>query len=604
MTARSTVAVLLAVVLGLLAAAPATAAGPDEAVRQLRFARAELAAGSWDRALQSADSALTLDPALAEARVLKALAYEGLGELAIAQALLLAHREALGGSLADGSEAAAALARIDERLARGDAGGGETALALLDPAVIRHRVETALGEGRCAGAESAAAELVRADPELADGWRLRGDAFRCSNRNRPALLAYRRYQQQGGDDEAVDRLIEDLRLALAGVRVTVELVEGSSVPRLRLSTDSEELSPSAQADGTFLFEDLPTGVAMSLEVAGRGLEPETHAVPALSSGTEHAVEVAPTFVGLGRVSVSEFDPAALSVRLVTRDQGVDASPGQVVTVTAGRVSAEVRTDQGVAAVPLRVEPQAEIAFDPVPYRPAALTLVGLPAGADVVVVVEGAEGRQLTRTERLPRAVGDIDPETGVRVAPPLALDSLVGGGGGLYVSHPVLGEGQQELTLGEATANAATFEWRGSEGMTDGVSRVQAAYDLWQEQRLAATLQARQRTAALGVTTGVLAAAGAGLLVAGVVQSRLADDLQAQADAMQQIGDGDKVGEVRARFDEARARERALVSVGWVGTGAAGAGLVLTIGSAAQVRRAADSVGPWEPWEAAGAED
>ena len=131
MTARSTVAVLLAVALGLLAAAPATAAGPDEAVRQLRFARAELAAGSWDRALQSADSALTLDPALAEARVLKALAYEGLGELAIAQALLLAHREALGGSLADGSEAAAALARIDERLARGDAGGGETALALL-----------------------------------------------------------------------------------------------------------------------------------------------------------------------------------------------------------------------------------------------------------------------------------------------------------------------------------------------------------------------------------------------------------------------------------------------------------------------------------------
>jgi hypothetical protein len=76
---------LLALALALGAAgvpgrAQAQGALEQEAQRQLDFAWKELQNQSWDRAIESADSALRLNPALYTAMVVKALAYEGKGD--------------------------------------------------------------------------------------------------------------------------------------------------------------------------------------------------------------------------------------------------------------------------------------------------------------------------------------------------------------------------------------------------------------------------------------------------------------------------------------------------------------------------------------------
>ncbi len=110
------------------AAASAQSRGEDEARRQLEFAQAEIDEGNFEKALASADSALRLYPSLYEAYVYKALAYEGLGKLKMAESFLLTYRELQG---AEDPVAEEALARIQEKLGRGadqppsSGGGGE-----------------------------------------------------------------------------------------------------------------------------------------------------------------------------------------------------------------------------------------------------------------------------------------------------------------------------------------------------------------------------------------------------------------------------------------------------------------------------------------------
>ncbi len=583
-----------AALLGLLVAGPVLAgAGHDEALRQGAFAREELGRGAYDRALKSAESALTLDPGFAEALLLKALAYEGLGEFAPAWSLLQAHQAATG-HWPPGSEPHQALIRVEAAMAAG-ASSSEDPLALLDPGPIQARVEEALVAGRCIDAVASAEELVRARPAEAMSWRLRGDAARCGNHGREALFAYRRYGELGGDDAGVLRLIDDLSDGLARVRVSLELAEGSSLPRLKLLTGAEELSPSSEADGSFLFADLPVRVDLTLAVAGRGLESSRREIPPLGPGQELALTVEPVFVGLGEVQVADYDPQVCTARLRTAGAEVEATPGALVTVTAGPVTCLVATPEGVTEVALEVQPDGREAIDPSDYLPAALTVVGLPAGSEVRVFVLGAEDRDFDRVERVPPHLGEIDGVTGVRVAPPLRIESLVGGRSGLWVRHPVLGKGNHEALLTAGTPNATTFEWRGAHEMQEGIAAVQGRYEAWQQARDALEARARTRTAGLGVVSGVLAAAGAGLLVAGAAQQGRLDALRDQADAM--VRRGDDPSPVRVDFDEAGARRTGLLAAGGAGLGLAGAGVVLTFGSLAQGRRALERE-PWEPWE------
>lgn len=92
------VLVLVALIIPTLASADGV---EKEARRQLSLARADLAAGNFDRATHSAKSALRLDPTLFDALLIQGLAHEGRGELDEGRVLALAYLGAVGWEDAD-----------------------------------------------------------------------------------------------------------------------------------------------------------------------------------------------------------------------------------------------------------------------------------------------------------------------------------------------------------------------------------------------------------------------------------------------------------------------------------------------------------------------
>ena len=155
---RAGVAVLVAA--ALLLAGSALASPADEAERQLIFAEAELHKGEFTRALHSAESALRLDPTAYRAMVVKGLAYEGLGDLDLAESLLRAYCELTRKSPSEG-DVGRALARIEARQEvartqrrRGDVGREAAELPTLERLRLRrerilvYRDEKAHGRAR------------------------------------------------------------------------------------------------------------------------------------------------------------------------------------------------------------------------------------------------------------------------------------------------------------------------------------------------------------------------------------------------------------------------------------------------------------------------
>ena len=90
----------------------------SEAQRQLDFAWNELEKGDWDRAISSADSALRLNPAMYTAMVVKALAYEGKGELRRAESWLQTYLD-LTANLSQAPEAVSLAERLKSKLDTG-----------------------------------------------------------------------------------------------------------------------------------------------------------------------------------------------------------------------------------------------------------------------------------------------------------------------------------------------------------------------------------------------------------------------------------------------------------------------------------------------------
>ena len=107
-----------------LGATPASAQGAleTEAARQLDFAWTELEKGDFDAAIASADSALRLNPALYTAMVVKALAYEGKGELRRAESWLQTYLD-LTANLSRSPEAVNLADRLKGQLDGGGSAG-------------------------------------------------------------------------------------------------------------------------------------------------------------------------------------------------------------------------------------------------------------------------------------------------------------------------------------------------------------------------------------------------------------------------------------------------------------------------------------------------
>ena len=595
----------------VLAPLPAAAGMEEEAVRQLGFARAELDKGEFERAIKSAESALRLDPTLYDAFVIKGLAYEGLGNLPLAESLLVAYQELRKG-LAAHPDVAEALVRVQaarsgtgtrsgpgskdrsERIRVQDTGPGPS--TTLDAGPYLERVRLALQAGQCANAQAAATELTLADPHLAEGFRLMGDAERCAGRNREAVLAYRRYVEFGGNDPTVLQLTNDLAGTLGTLSVVVDTGSDKVVPFVQLNLPGEEaMDARMEGGGRFVFRDLPVATKASLFVAGRGLDPLTQPVAPLGSGENLEMKVSPRYIGLATIELSDHDPKLCNTLLMTPEGSTPISPGQRRSVTAGKVTAVVSNVQGDVEVALEAPVDSTLGFDPLPWLPAGLTVVDVPAGSDLRVFVEGKGGAMVEQTMTLPAGRGDVDEITGVRLAPPTQVPSLLGGVGGVFVTHPRLGEGSVNVALQAGSPNATTFQWRGMKG----VGSVEAEYQVWQQGR--ARLQKRNG-ASIGVGLGILAASAAASGVfwgLAVKRGRDGDGYRQDAiDAQDACADPTACSELNnavALREAAYADETRFVIIGSVTAGTAVLGGVLTGVFGAAGRKAVVDHGDWD---------
>jgi len=607
MSRFATLALFLTLFLGLTLPTPALAGMEEEAGRQHDFAKKELAKGEYAKAVQSAESALRLDPTLYRAFVTKALAYEGLGNLDLAESLLVAFQELTKGMQPDDA-VAVALERIRTAKSAGRRAASKrpraivdrtkdvpetteppTAVPDLDPGGYRVRVEDALRLGQCAAARAAGTELTLAAPDLADGYRLLGDAERCAGKARDAVRAYRRYRELGGVDRTVDKLVDGLSMSLGRLTVDVAVEEGAPIPLVRLVLPGEEqLTPAPQADGALLFNDLPAGAELLLLVAGRGLESLAQPVAAFAAGQDRTLSVTPKYIGLGSVKVLQFDREAAATVLLTADEEIVMAPGATRTVTAGAVSAVVSNTYGEVEVPLTVARDATVVFDPTPWFPAELTVVDLPAGSTVRVFVESEDGVTLEKEIAIPSGVGAVDPTSGVRLAPPRRVHSLVGGVGGLFVEHPRLGEGSASVVLASGSVNATTFVWR----PMPGVAEIEAEYERWKRND---TLLRRKATGGTAATVGVAIGSGiaSGILWASAVaKGREIDEAISQASG----ASGDDFVHWSNVYKNAQRDEKGLAAAGSVAAGVAAVGLGLSVVLTFRGKRELASLGEWDP--------
>ncbi|MEE2830434.1 MAG: hypothetical protein VX498_14695 [Myxococcota bacterium] len=534
------------VVLGL-AFVLATAAGPvraadPEAVQQLRAAEAQLDDGDFSAALNSADTAFRLDPAAERSLVVKGLAYEALGRLAIAEAFLEAAMEL---SSSPGPDLLAALDRVRSALLADrqsrrrqhsvytqreseDAPGLAARLRHLVASsdLLGERVEGAVSEGRCALARAGSLEFTAGMPDSPRGYRLLGDALRCADRKRDALLAYRRHRELGGDDPGVASLIDGLASNLSELIVQVEQDSGTAVFRVWVSFGTQDLPGEFESDGRFRFSDLPAGEPITLRLAATGFASLTREVDLLAPGELREIQVAPEFIGLAEVELVAYDPKQYRVALVSADGRKPAPPGSLIRVTVGELAAEVTSEHGRLLAPLEAESDERLIFDPRVWSPSELTLVGIPVGAKVRIFVEGGDDAILEREVVVPLFPGETDSESGVRLAPPQKVSSLIGGSAGLFVNHPVLGSGNGSVVLAPGRVNATTFDWSGM----SGVPEVRSRWKKWQDREgflRGSGSRLPRVTLAVGVGTGI----AAGLLwAATAVERRNYEGLREQA--------------------------------------------------------------------------
>ena len=531
--------------------------------------------------LRAADEA---EPTTWAAWSARAQAFEAVGRPDIAAELLRAGRELLGGT-----------AKIEAEIKRLEA------LPSLDPAAteppaaapLEAAVATALQAGRCHGARAAALQLTFWRPTVPGGWALLGDANRCMGSTRGAVLAYRRYQEAGGSAAAIREVLDLLALQLASVEVTVVLPDEARDPVVTLRIDGAELTAVGSAVS---FDDLPTGQELSVQVAGTGLETTSAPVPPLPPGAREPIELQPSWFGVAMVTIAEHAPEECSTWLVTDAGRVPAPPGSTIAVTAGRVRAEMESPLGASAVDLPVEPGAEVPFDPRLHLPAALTLSGLPAGAEVRLFLEGTGGAESERSFVLDPQVGDIDPTTGVRLAPPTTVPSLHGGAGGLWVTHPSLGAGTGNLVLASGRDNAMAFDFRSLEG----VPAVQARWEQWRTQRAAANAAANGARVH-GVLGGVLLGAGGGLLAGGFAAR--ASSIEARTAAIEHLAGGGSDAELLQEQADANSSGDTAFKV-LLGTGSAAltAGVVQIVIAAVRGSQSAGASMD-DDWDPAGAD-
>ncbi|MCO4771201.1 MAG: tetratricopeptide repeat protein [Deltaproteobacteria bacterium] len=441
-----------------------------QADRQLEFAREELANGDYERALRSAESSLRLTPDYHPAMLLKAQAYEGLEDYPLAETTLLAYLEMAPPTEQD-PLARIALERVRAKIEDDAASGSRSRNARLrkslteeDIKTFRERVTTNLAAGLCQSARSAAKELTLAAPDVAEGWKLAGDAARCASNTREAAISYRRYQYLGGSDSSVLELIDALSESLATLVVDVADTGSGITPILHMSVAGSIIEPLPAEGGRLGFYDLPTGSDLTLNVQGDGIETEEVSIERLTKAETRTLALTPKVVGHGKLRAAEYDKKVFGVWVTGDEEPVALAPGKALRLTATTVLMRIRTDLGKLDVPVAVVRDSEVVFDPNAHQPAALTVVNLPSGGEASIRM--VDGDPLEQRRDLPITGARREPETKVLVSQPQKFKSLRGGTATLSVKHPTLGSASQEVLLLPGEVNATTFDPRQLTGL------------------------------------------------------------------------------------------------------------------------------------------
>jgi len=579
-------------VLALCLLLPATslAGSADEAKRQMEFAAEELANKRYDRALQSAESALRLCPECLDVMVLKAAAYLGLGERKLAREVMLAYVEEVGesGLSLEAQELYEKLVRRRERPGAVGVGGTARDTSDQDPDVYRARIAEALEAERCRAARSAAGELVNLLPEDASAWALAGDAARCSSATREAVLAYRKHVSLGGSDARVVQLLDALAKQLGTVMVMVTKPEGVASLTLLLDT-GEEFIQGKEVRSGYLFVDIAPARPLVLNVVGTGVKAEEIKVQPLRSAEKRQLSVAPVVVGFGTVSVLPYKLDEIQASISGPEGVVAARPGATMELTVGSYQARVESENGMVAVPLEITRGGLQTFDANEHEPSAITVTGLPAAASVRVFVEGLGGAVAEQQFRVPVANAVLDELTGVLVAPPQKVRNLRPGRGGLFVEHPSLGEGSAEFVLTSGGQQSTEFDWKA----LPGVGNVTTAFAAWQEQA-ASSKKGSTRTAALGAATGGLVAASVVMFVVGGVTGSRMGTLKSDAIAASDAGDAEALTAAADAYWGQTDLRTAMFVAGSISAGLGVLGGTLTIATGTGKKK--PTVSGWNP--------
>lgn len=423
-----------------------------------------------------------------------------------------------------------------------------------------------LADGRCALAEARGLEGLSARPTAA-GWQALGDARRCNQRSAEAAWAYREALALGAP---VGALLDELRAGLGSLRYA-GLPPGGVVELLR----EGDWIPGDSG----VLPDLPVATPLTTRVRAP-LHPARLYTVALGFAGEHRT-VAADLEPVDSVTVTVDEPGE---RLILR--GVDgfdvAADRPALELPRGPIQLLATGRYGpVSAV---LDGAAPLTIDAEAWRPAALRIDGVPAGATVRVFCEGVD----PPVERLVQLDNDgrIEPRGGLRVAPEVLVRGLVGGRAGVVVEHPRLG-----LLVTEAVLRADRQEVLELDTSSlEGAAAIAGAWSRHQQEERRA-----RRAGTLGTLVPLSTAAGAAVLSAALWAGAVQQGQRAAAARDGALAGLTPPGE-RSWYElnlAALQQERGLIAGGAITAGLAGAGVVVGGVFGATGRR---SVPAWDP--------
>ncbi|MEE2830042.1 MAG: MopE-related protein, partial [Myxococcota bacterium] len=308
-------------------------------------------------------------------------------------------------------------------------------------------VAALIAEGNCGEARELARAWTESTPGSAGAWRALGDAARCLGIRREAVLSYRRYSRLGGEDTGVEELAEGLASGLGVLFFDFGGEAFPARPAIEVTVAGEDIKPISTEEW-MRFRDLPPGITVNVRVAGPGFQIHEAVLDGLVAGEIRDYRPPLVWVGAGLLQLASGAPEDLQVKVETSLGLLDVPRTNPIRVTAGEQAVQLSTPRGTSTVDIVVPRGDLLAFDPAPWLPTEVTVSGLPLDSRVRLFVQGAGDKSSTHELLLVWVSFSVEAGTGLWWVAPTRVGSLIGGAGGLFVSHPSLGSGAQDLVL------------------------------------------------------------------------------------------------------------------------------------------------------------